>query len=37
MCNGGCIGGPGIVSKDSIEVRKQRVLDYKEYCKKDKI
>ncbi|PJA48137.1 MAG: hypothetical protein CO170_03560 [candidate division SR1 bacterium CG_4_9_14_3_um_filter_40_9] len=37
MCNGGCVGGPGIVSKDAIEARVQRVKDYKEYCKKDKI
>ncbi len=36
-CEWWCIGGPGVISKDPIEARKQSVLDYKEYCKKDKI
>ncbi|MFA6255690.1 MAG: [Fe-Fe] hydrogenase large subunit C-terminal domain-containing protein [Candidatus Absconditabacterales bacterium] len=36
-CEGGCIGGPGMMSKEPIEARKQKVLDYKQYCKKDKI
>ncbi|MFA7298394.1 MAG: [Fe-Fe] hydrogenase large subunit C-terminal domain-containing protein [Candidatus Absconditabacterales bacterium] len=36
-CEGGCIGGPGMISKEPLEVRKQKVLDYKHYCKKDKI
>jgi len=36
-CEGGCIGGPGMMSKESLEVKKQKVLDYKKYCKKDKI
>jgi iron only hydrogenase large subunit-like protein len=37
MCNGWCVGGPGIISKEPIEARTQKVKDYKEYCKKDKI
>lgn len=36
-CEWWCIGGPGMISKDPIEERKQKVLDYKQYCKKDKI
>lgn len=36
-CEWWCIGGPGMMSKDPIEARKQKVLDYKQYCKKDKI
>lgn len=36
-CDWWCIGGPGMMSKEPSEVRKQKVLDYKEYCKKDKI
>ncbi|MCX6823923.1 MAG: hypothetical protein NT085_02255, partial [candidate division SR1 bacterium] len=36
-CEGGCIGGPGMMSKEPLEVRKQKVLEYKQYCKKDKI
>lgn len=36
-CEWWCIGGPGMMSKEPIEERKQKVLDYKHYCKKDKI
>ncbi|MFA5747725.1 MAG: [Fe-Fe] hydrogenase large subunit C-terminal domain-containing protein, partial [Candidatus Absconditabacterales bacterium] len=36
-CEGGCVGGPGIINKESLENRTQKVLDYKKYCKKDKI
>lgn len=36
-CEWWCIGGPGMISKEPIEARKQKVLDYKTYCKKDKI
>jgi len=36
-CEWWCIGGPGMMSKEPIEARKQKVLDYKKYCKKDKI
>lgn len=28
FCEGGCIGGPGVISKDSVEERKKRVLAY---------
>ena len=37
FCQWGCIGGPGIVSDESLEMRKYRVYEYKEKCKKDKI
>ncbi len=36
-CEWWCIGGPGMMTKEPIENRKQKVLDYKQYCKKDKI
>ncbi len=36
-CEWWCIGWPGIISNEPLEVRKQKVLDYKQYCKKDKI
>ncbi len=36
-CEWWCIGGPGMMSKEPIEARKQKVLDYKQYCRKDKI
>lgn len=36
-CAWWCIGGPGMISKEPLEVRKQKVLEYKEYCTKDKI
>ena len=36
-CEWWCIGGPWMMSKEPTEVRKQKVLDYKDYCKKDKI
>lgn len=36
-CEWWCIGGPGMMCKEPTEVRKQKVLEYKHYCKKDKI
>jgi len=36
-CEWWCIGGPGMMSKAPLEEKKQRVLAYKQYCKKDKI
>lgn len=36
-CEWWCIGGPWMMSKEPTEVRKQKVLEYKNYCKKDKI
>lgn len=36
-CEWWCIGGPGMISKEPSEVKKQKVLDYKDYCRKDKI
>jgi len=37
MCKWGCIGGPGMMSQAPLDVKKQKVMDYKQYCKKDKI
>lgn len=36
-CEWWCIGGPGMMSKEATDIKKQKILDYKEYCKKDKI
>lgn len=36
-CIWGCIWGPGIISKESTEMKADKVKNYKEYCKKDKI
>lgn len=36
-CQWWCIGGPGVISSESLEARAQKVMDYKEYCKKDRI
>ncbi len=30
FCKGGCICGPGVISKDGVEARKERVLQYKD-------
>ena len=30
FCEGGCLGGPGVVCKDALEIKKQRLFDYKE-------
>jgi len=27
-CNGGCIAGPGIASTDSIDRRRQKIINY---------
>lgn len=37
FCVGGCIGGPSIVSKDNLGVRKKRVLDYLELSLREDI
>jgi len=37
FCVGGCIGGPCITSKESIEKRKKKVLDYIEIARKEDI
>ena len=37
FCDGGCIGGPGIINTDSIETRKQKVIDYRNESRKHKI
>lgn len=30
FCKGGCLGGPGIINKDTIENRTQKLLEYKD-------
>ncbi len=30
FCEGGCLGGPGIISKEDLEPKKQRIFDYKD-------
>ncbi|MFC1697894.1 [Fe-Fe] hydrogenase large subunit C-terminal domain-containing protein [Nanoarchaeota archaeon] len=35
-CNGGCIGGPGVISTEPIPDRKKKVLEYMEYAKSNK-
>jgi two-component system, NtrC family, sensor kinase len=30
FCEGGCLGGPGIVCKDNLDIKKQRLFDYKD-------
>ncbi len=37
MCTWWCVWGPGVVSQAPIATRAQKVLDYKQACKKDKI
>lgn len=37
FCVGGCIGGPRLTSKLTIEQRKQKVLDYMEFAKHEDI
>jgi len=37
FCKGGCIGGPGIISKESIEIKKQKIIDYRDKAKNEKI
>jgi iron only hydrogenase large subunit-like protein len=36
FCNGGCVGGPGVISKDPVEVKREKVLDYQRFAKKHK-
>jgi len=33
FCKGGCVGGPGIISKDLQQYREDRVIKYRECCK----
>ncbi|MDD4353677.1 MAG: [Fe-Fe] hydrogenase large subunit C-terminal domain-containing protein [Candidatus Nanoarchaeia archaeon] len=35
FCKGGCIGGPGILSKESTNLKKKKILDYKEYSEQE--
>ncbi|MFA5333593.1 MAG: [Fe-Fe] hydrogenase large subunit C-terminal domain-containing protein [Candidatus Nanoarchaeia archaeon] len=35
FCLGGCIGGPGIISNESISKKRQKVLDYKNYSEQE--
>lgn len=37
FCKGGCVGGPGIMSYETIEQREDRVIHYRDKCKKEKI
>lgn len=37
FCKGGCIGGPGIISKEKLEKREDRVIHYRDKSKKEKI
>jgi len=30
FCKGGCLGGPGMISKDTVEDKKKRIIDYKD-------
>lgn len=36
-CPGGCIGGPGVITKAPTHERAEKVKHYKDYCKWDKI
>jgi len=37
FCRGGCVGGPGIMSSESIEKREDRVIHYRDKSKKEKL
>lgn len=37
FCKGGCIGGPGVFSKDSIAERRKRVLAYMKFAEREKM
>jgi len=37
FCKGGCIGGPGIASRAPIFMKKQRVIKYRNFAKKEKM
>ncbi|MEI8364320.1 MAG: [Fe-Fe] hydrogenase large subunit C-terminal domain-containing protein, partial [archaeon] len=37
FCKGGCIGGPGIISKDLQQYREDRVIKYRDAQKKTKM
>jgi len=34
FCKGGCIGGPGIISKDTQQKKEDKIIKYREKCKK---
>ena len=36
FCEGGCIGGNGIISTDSVEEKKKRVIEYRETASREK-
>ncbi len=37
FCKGGCVGGPGIMSYETIEEREDRVIHYRDKAKKEKL
>jgi iron only hydrogenase large subunit-like protein len=37
FCKGGCVGGPGIISYESIEQREDRVIHYRDKSKHEKL
>ncbi len=37
FCKGGCVGGPGIMSYETIEQKEDRVIHYRDKCRKEKI
>ncbi len=37
FCEGGCVGGPGIISNKSIDKKERKVRKYRDYCRKVKI
>jgi len=34
FCKGGCIGGPGIISKDTQQNKEDKIIKYRDACKK---
>ncbi|MDD4049792.1 MAG: hypothetical protein PHX47_02170, partial [Candidatus ainarchaeum sp.] len=37
VCTGGCVGGPGIISTETIEQREERVIHYRDKSKNEKL
>ena len=37
FCTGGCVGGPGIISTETIEQREDRVIHYRDKSKNEKL
>jgi iron only hydrogenase large subunit-like protein len=37
FCNGGCIGGPGIISTEPVEKKKKKIVGYLKQSKREKI